>query len=99
MVMAVHGYLRTFFGLPKIKPWTIVHGFRPENENFDIGKKMISLERASQEEQNDTNFSFIAPSSELLVLTYTCLPFKCRCMVKVFTAVDYAHNSPLEGTT
>ena len=56
----------TFFGLRKIKPWTIVHGFWPENENFDLGKKMISLEWASQEEQNDPNFSFIAPSSEEL---------------------------------
>ena len=27
---------------------------------------MVSLERASQEEQNDANFSFIAPSSEEL---------------------------------
>ena len=27
----------------------IVHGFRPESENFDSGKKRISPERASQE--------------------------------------------------
>ena len=33
----------------------IVHGFRPENENFGFGQ-----------EQNGTNFSFIAPSSEEL---------------------------------
>ena len=39
MVMAVHGYLRTFFGLQKIKPWTIVHAFWPETETFDFGKK------------------------------------------------------------
>ena len=52
-----------FFGLPKIKPWTIVHGFRPENENFDFGKKMNAPARASLEEQNGPNFSFIAPSS------------------------------------
>ena len=32
-------FLQTFFGLPKIKPWTIVHGFRPENGNFDFGFK------------------------------------------------------------
>ena len=31
-------------------------------------EKMIALERASQEEQNGTNFSFIAPSSEELRL-------------------------------
>ena len=30
------------------------------------GEKMISSERASQEKQNGTNFSFIAPSSEEL---------------------------------
>ena len=29
---------------------------------------MISSERASQEEQNDANFSFIAPSSEELLV-------------------------------
>ena len=44
----------------------IVHGFWPESENFDFGKKRISSERASQEEQNGANFSFIAPSSEEL---------------------------------
>ena len=49
---------------PVKTPYYIVHGFRPENENFDFGKKRISSERASQEEQNGTNFSFIAPSSE-----------------------------------
>ena len=56
-------FFKTFFGLQKTKPWTIVHGFRPENENFEFGKKMISSERASQEEQNGANFSFLAPSS------------------------------------
>ena len=55
---------QNFFWTPKIKPWVIVHGFRPENENFDLDKKMISLERASQEEQNGANFSSIAPSIE-----------------------------------
>ena len=49
-----------------MKPWTIVYGFWPENENFDFSKKMISLERAFQKEQNGANFSFIAPSSEEL---------------------------------
>ena len=44
----------------------VVHGFCPKSENFDFGKKMISSERASREEQNDANFSFIAPSSEEL---------------------------------
>ena len=32
-------FITTFFGLPKIKPWTIVHGFRPKAENCDAGKK------------------------------------------------------------
>ena len=41
----------------------IVHGFWPKSENFDFGKKSILYERASQEEQNDANFSFIAPST------------------------------------
>ena len=40
----------------------IVHGFRPKTEKFDFGKR-IPYERASQEEQNDPNFSFIAPST------------------------------------
>ena len=29
----------SFFGLPKLKPWTIVHGFWPENKNFEFGGK------------------------------------------------------------
>ena len=44
------------------KPWTIDHGFRPEIENLDSGKKMI--ERASEEQQNDANFILMSPSSE-----------------------------------
>ena len=32
-------FLRTFFGLPEIKPWVIVHGFWPKSENFDLAKK------------------------------------------------------------
>ena len=44
----------------------IVHGFRPKSENLDFGKKIISSERASQEEQNGANFSLIAPYSEEL---------------------------------
>ena len=44
------------------KRLTIVHGFRPKTEKFDFGKR-IPYERASQEEQNDPNFSFIAPST------------------------------------
>ena len=75
-----------FFGLQKIKPWTIVHGFRPENENFDFGKQMISSQRASQEEQNGANFSFIAPSSEELWLP---MLVKCMRMVKVVTVADH----------
>ena len=64
-----------------MKPWTIVHGFRPENEKFDFGKKTISSERASQEEQNGANFSSVAPSSEELYMsTDTCLPLKCTHM-------------------
>ena len=27
------------FGTPKIKPWTIVHGFWPETEKFDFSPK------------------------------------------------------------
>ena len=33
---------------------------------FGLKTKMVSSERASQEEQNDTNLNFIAPSSEEL---------------------------------
>ena len=43
------------------KRLTIVHAFQPETETFDFNKK---VERAPQEEQNGTNFSFTAPSSE-----------------------------------
>ena len=50
------------------KRLTIVHGFWPKSEKFDSGKKSISLERASQEQQNDANFSSIAPSSEELLV-------------------------------
>ena len=46
---------------------------------------MIASERASQEEQNGTNFSFIAPSSEEL---WVPMPFKCTGMVKVVTVAD-----------
>ena len=49
---------------------------------------MISLERASQEQQNGANFSSIAPSNEEIWLLIICLPFKCACMVKVVTAAD-----------
>ena len=38
----------------------IIQGFRPETEQFDVGK----CKRLSQGEENDANFSFIAPSSE-----------------------------------
>ena len=52
----------------------IVRGFRPETEKFDFGKKMVSSERASQEEQSDANLSSIAPSSEELLKTpYVCM--------------------------
>ena len=39
-----------------------LHGFWPETEKFYFGQ--TSLERASKVEQNGTNFSFLAPSSE-----------------------------------
>ena len=55
-------FSKLFLDFQKIKPWTIVHGFWPETEKFDIGQKRIPSERASQEEQNGANFSFIAPS-------------------------------------
>ena len=42
-------------------PW-----FLPKTENFHLGKKRIPSERASLEEQNDANFSFIASFSEEL---------------------------------
>ena len=52
-----------------IKRLTIVHGFRPETENFDFGGgggggggRRIPSERAYQEEQND--LSFVGPSSD-----------------------------------
>ena len=44
----------------------IVHVFFSKNRKFNFGKKRIPSERASLEEQNDANFSFIAPSSEEL---------------------------------
>ena len=47
------------------KPWTIVHGLRPKTENLTSAKNNI-IGKGFQEEQNCTNFSFIAPSSEEL---------------------------------
>ena len=40
----------------------IVHGFWPENEKFDFDKYYHAI--TSYAEQNGTNFSFIAPSTE-----------------------------------
>ena len=45
--------------------FTIVHGFRPEFENFDFGKKGYHR----KEEQNCANFSSVAPSSEELIMS------------------------------
>ena len=59
-------FSQTFFALAKKKHLTIVHGFWPKSENFDFGKKRIPSERASLEEQNGANFSFISPSYEEL---------------------------------
>ena len=56
-----HTFLTTFFRLPRIKPWVIVHGFG-QNLKILTFQKMISSERASQEEQNGANFSCIALS-------------------------------------
>ena len=39
---------------------------QPKSEKFRLRQKRIPLERASQEEQNGTNFSLVAPSSEKL---------------------------------
>ena len=58
--------------------------FGQKMKNLALVKKMIPSERASQEEPNGTNFSSVAPfSEELWVWIYTCLPFKCVCVVKV----------------
>ena len=38
------------------------HGYRPETDRFISAK----IGRVSQEEQNGTNFSLLAPSSEVL---------------------------------
>ena len=38
----------------------------PKSKIFGFNKMEIPMERASQEEQNGANFSFIAPSSEEL---------------------------------
>ena len=51
-----------------VKTPSIVHGFWPESENFQLRQKRIPSKRASQEELNGTNFSFVAPSSEELWL-------------------------------
>ena len=69
-----------------MKPWTIVHGFWPENEKFEFGKKRIPSERASQEHQNGANFNFIAPSSEELWVQIPASHLNVQCMVKVVTA-------------
>ena len=42
------------------KPLSIVHGFRPETENFDIGKKNDAMEKhISRGAEWRANFSFI----------------------------------------
>ena len=51
---------------------------------------MIPLVRASKEELNSTNFSFIYSTFQCGVMgTDTCLQFHCVPMVKVVTAVDF----------
>ena len=44
--------------------------FLPKTDKFDFVKKRIPTERAAQDEQNYTNFSFVAPSSEELYIGY-----------------------------
>ena len=54
-----------FFWTPKIKPWTIVHGFRPGNENFDFGKKSNHRKGyLKRSRMVQISASYIAPSSE-----------------------------------
>ena len=54
---------------------------------------MISSERAPQEEQNDANFSFIAPSSEeLSVCKETSSLRTCTCTVKVVMHANVLGN-------
>ena len=57
---------------------------------------MISFERASQEEQNGANFSFIAPSSEEL---WVFEPLYISTTVTTFTMniCVGSHNSSQEG--
>ena len=43
---------------PYYSPW-----FSARNENFDFAKKRMPTSRASKEEQNNTNFSSVAPFS------------------------------------
>ena len=43
---------------PYYSPW-----FLAKNGKFSLRPKRILYERASQEEQNDANFSFIAPTT------------------------------------
>ena len=50
------------------KRLTIVHGILPKTDKTDFS--MTSSERASQEEQNGSNFSSVAPSSEELWLEW-----------------------------
>ena len=53
-------------GRPHWEAWRRGRGLAAALQVFDIYTYMISLERASQEEQSGANFSFIAPSSEEL---------------------------------
>ena len=37
-LLGVAYFSQNCFWTPKIKPWTIVHGFPPKSENFELGK-------------------------------------------------------------
>ena len=51
---------------PDYSPW-----FSARNGRLQFRQKRIPSERAPQEEQNDTNFSSVAPSSEELASSIT----------------------------
>ena len=70
-----------FFRTPKLVPWTIVHGFWPENETFN-GTGTRGAEWCKLAFQCG------------VIGTETCIPFKCMCMVKVVKLkwISNAHN-------
>ena len=77
-----------------IEPWTIVYGFQPESEIFDPGKRRIPTETASKEDQNGTNISSVAPSSEEI---WVRKDIKSKLYMVYVSSIRFGHNRTCKG--